>query len=1037
MEKPLPFIIENQGELKINEEVIKIIEKSFNPRLLLFYGTTRQGKSTTLNQIIRGNIETWKYINKSPFLSRTSQTSLTEGCDIYGPIKISEILRRHKKKKNLNEDFDIFFCDTEGLFSLNGQSKFLIPGILTLLQICTFSVIMINTVPDTNTVNQIASEIQFTKILQQINKELKSPMVSIYISGYQIDILEKDDFDACRSAYEEEREVTSDLILKTINEKFPQLNITKKEYKVIPGGPYKHNYSEEPDHDDLEAKLYWQSIHDIVLAFFIHTKDEKGMDGKKLISLMKVVFDIFKEFKELPKDPDLANVLLKFLTDNFNKYSLKQFEKINEEIKKDLKNNYDEYYKILNDDNSARIKLNSCIEENMLEIYKSLIPDKMKNFFENGILKLRNSIEIKFEKEFEIKCKEILSNNYINNYLTEIKNEINKAKFKEDINMNIIDTYKNIWNIVENKYEKLFIYFKTKKPKNIDILKNNFNNLVEKIVKELISKKKEWKIFFEEIKGKIQKEINIQYFEIFRTVKYQEDFKILIKTNEKLSKELIETYNKKYFNNLPNNKKTEAINWIKKICEIEYNKLKEDNKIKPIWENISKNIKIRIVEIIKNYINDIFNGKNFRNEIDPNLGRNDIILSKIPNELIKNPEISEQKQKELMNYLNIEVNNGVILFNKKREELPLLENALSNVENLCNKIADKKINELISQFYYAEDKISFNVDNFFSLFKKDENIILKTSSKNKEFNNIINKVSQKKAYEYNNILVQQKPSWNKIKENIRNEVKNECIKFYRKVMENKTYKEDIKYNINELDNSINSLNIYKGIMQNKHNEIKYLIEEEKEKVINRIKNESNNLKSWSEQKEKLVQEGNLIMLNKSNANLETKDLKQITNILLNEVLNTPGFLDSCKNDSQKLEIKNKLMEKAEITGKNYLCKIENDEKKFKKLIDKNQQDINNKNNKINNLEGEIKNLKNIIDQINNKNKGNIHQTNYFPATPYRGNSIVDGLVAIGAPHQYGYRAKIAQINNISNYRGTPDQNLYMLKLLIEGRLIRP
>ncbi len=41
--------------------------------------------------------------------------------------------------------------------------------------------------------------------------------------------------------------------------------------------------------------------------------------------------------------------------------------------------------------------------------------------------------------------------------------------------MNIINTYKNIWNLVEKKYEKLFIYFKSKKPKNIDILKNNFN----------------------------------------------------------------------------------------------------------------------------------------------------------------------------------------------------------------------------------------------------------------------------------------------------------------------------------------------------------------------------------------------------------------------------------------------------------------------------------------------------------------------------------------------------------------------------------
>ncbi len=134
------------------------------------------------------------------------------------------------------------------------------------------------------------------------------------------------------------------------------------------------------------------------------------------------------------------------------------------------------------------------------------------------------------------------------------------------------------------------------------------------------------------------------------------------------------------------------------------NKIKEDNKIKPIWGNINKNIKTQIKGIIQGYINNIFNGKKFRNDIDPNIGRNDIILNKIPNELIKSPEISQEKQQELINYLNTEVNNDVILFNKKREQLPLLEDSLSNLEKYCIKIADEKIKELMSKFYYAEDK---------------------------------------------------------------------------------------------------------------------------------------------------------------------------------------------------------------------------------------------------------------------------------------------------------------------------------------------
>ena len=88
MEKPLPFVLEKNGQLEINKDLLDIIRKSNNPRLLLFYGATRQGKSTTLNQIIRGNIDTWKYINKSPFKSQTSQTSITEGCDILAQFHV-------------------------------------------------------------------------------------------------------------------------------------------------------------------------------------------------------------------------------------------------------------------------------------------------------------------------------------------------------------------------------------------------------------------------------------------------------------------------------------------------------------------------------------------------------------------------------------------------------------------------------------------------------------------------------------------------------------------------------------------------------------------------------------------------------------------------------------------------------------------------------------------------------------------------------------------------------------------------------------
>ena len=261
---------------------------------------------------------------------------------------------------------------------------------------------MINNIPDVNTVTQITSEIQFSKILQQINSELKSPLIGVYISGYQVDVIGIDDFEGCKEEYQLRRDETSDLILTHMNKNFPHLNITKNDYKVIPGGPFIQNFADEPDHDDLNAQLYWDSIHNIVREFVLFCNKSNNQSAVKLISLMKVVFGIFKDFKELPNDPDLSNVLIKYIGDLFDKYSIQQFEKINLEIQNDLKNNFDIYIKMLYDNNLAINKLNECIEQNLIDVYKSLIPDKMKNFIDKAILQLRNAIVNQLEKEFEI-----------------------------------------------------------------------------------------------------------------------------------------------------------------------------------------------------------------------------------------------------------------------------------------------------------------------------------------------------------------------------------------------------------------------------------------------------------------------------------------------------------------------------------------------------------------------------------------------------------------------------------------------------------
>lgn len=60
---------------------------------------------------------------------------------------------------------------------------------------------------------------------------------------------------------------------------------------------------------------------------------------------------------------------------------------------------------------------------------------------------------------------------------------------------------------------------------------------------------------------------------------------------------------------------------------------------------------------------------------------------------------------------------------------------------------------------------------------------------------------------------------------------------------------------------------------------------------------------------------------------------------------------------------------------------------------------------------------------------------YLSNPGYKGTSIVDGLNQIKVDSSYNYRSKLATANNISNYRGTAEQNTKLLNLLKQGKLI--
>jgi GTPase SAR1 family protein len=157
--------LKNNDNIKegINENFFNIILKSYNPHLLCIYGKPRMGKSTLLNQLLSGFQENNQeeendnnyFLLDEPFkVGHGEGNFTTKGCNIFGKIKLSELLKRNCCNNfNHMKDADLFIVDTEGLNSLGGNTSACISGILTLLQVSTIKIYFIGDIETKDVVN--------------------------------------------------------------------------------------------------------------------------------------------------------------------------------------------------------------------------------------------------------------------------------------------------------------------------------------------------------------------------------------------------------------------------------------------------------------------------------------------------------------------------------------------------------------------------------------------------------------------------------------------------------------------------------------------------------------------------------------------------------------------------------------------------------------------------------------------------------------------------------------------------------------------
>lgn len=85
--------------------------------------------------------------------------------------------------------------------------------------------------------------------------------------------------------------------------------------------------------------------------------------------------------------------------------------------------------------------------------------------------------------------------------------------------------------------------------------------------------------------------------------------------------------------------------------------------------------------------------------------------------------------------------------------------------------------------------------------------------------------------------------------------------------------------------------------------------------------------------------------------------------------------------------------------------------------------------------GKLVKSKTVVNNSRNTTSNNISVT-YYSKCNSKYTSIVDALNSIGVNSSFNNRKNIALLNNISNYSGTSSQNMTMLNLLKNGKLIK-
>ena len=490
-----PFVLLQEEELKHNEKVIQMLKKLKNPHIIIILGKARHGKSTTLNQLIDGpNSKELNFINPNHFKTGYTPDHVTEGCNMYFSIKLHDLLNSFNLSTNDCDNADIILVDTEGFESLDGSSMFLVPGILTLLQISTESIYYTVSNPSIQVLKEIEENEKLTMSLKDFAR-IKNPEKVVYGAQYNLNqnYRKSDPLETKIKQLNDER--------KQFQENFEGKLHTKT---II--GPFKQE--KEADQDDPILHVYWDSLKDIVLSIKESVIKRGQQEGNSMAKSIETLFDFFKEYgNNIAVDQNFPEIVKQI----FQKILDKQIEKTKPQIEAQLYGDYSLCIQLKVGEQNAS---NLILKEINAEMFQNVIPI----YYENKMNPFIQSIEKIADSQVNSQVNQFLyileDNQTVQALADKSIQNLKDKQFQENVDMNYVDYVcdtNTILNYVSQRdaYSRLTANYLFAHD-NLTITRqiNLLNAQISKIIQAEYQKLPKWKYIISDIRNKAYQIMN-------------------------------------------------------------------------------------------------------------------------------------------------------------------------------------------------------------------------------------------------------------------------------------------------------------------------------------------------------------------------------------------------------------------------------------------------------------------------------------------------------------------------------------------------